>query len=503
MGAHALIPRWARHADGTPRRPTLLGRAIALVGAELLANAVCWIAAALTLRQADGLLGLALLAWTIGLRHGLDADHISAIDNATRQLVSLGQLPITCGLFFSLGHSTIVIVVNIAIAVSVDIYDKLDRFGSVGGIIGASVSASFLFLIACINIYFLVGAIKQRRRIKYRHAHNLPLEEDEDPTKIHGGGCLVRIIGPVLKAVDRPWKMYPVGVLFGLGFDTASSIALLAISAIAQRGPDGQAISHGKIVVLPFTAGMSLVDSLDSILMLYAYATPSTSTAEGKIALLQSYEPDLKRDEGDASDVRVMVTEDEDATALVPTLSSEPADTSRRGTSQDGVNSPRPALAGRSEIEMLEAEDQEHEAITKPLGNQRKGSAKTQHDNEQRSGDLSETTPGSATAAETTEAATTSAEEGLLREGGSSRQERILSVKTNTMSSLSIILTLLSILVALSISLITIMGLIGENCARCTEAAEDPNGGGLAGSWWRGWAKSGYEAKCSYEGDRS
>ncbi|OCF39887.1 high-affinity nickel-transporter [Kwoniella heveanensis CBS 569] len=433
MGAHALIPRWARHADGTPRRPTLLGRAIALVGAELLANAVCWIAAALTLRQADGLLGLALLAWTIGLRHGLDADHISAIDNATRQLVSLGQLPITCGLFFSLGHSTIVIVVNIAIAVSVDIYDKLDRFGSVGGIIGASVSASFLFLIACINIYFLVGAIKQRRRIKYRHAHNLPLEEDEDPTKIHGGGCLVRIIGPVLKAVDRPWKMYPVGVLFGLGFDTASSIALLAISAIAQRGPDGQAISHGKIVVLPFTAGMSLVDSLDSILMLYAYATPSTSTAEGKIALLQSYEPDLKRDE---------------------------------------------------------AEDQEHEAITKPLGNQRKGSAKTQHDNEQRSGDLSETTPGSATAAETTEAATTSAEEGLLREGGSSRQERILSVKTNTMSSLSIILTLLSILVALSISLITIMGLIGENCARCTEAAEDPNGGGLAGSWWRGWAKA-------------
>ncbi|WVQ98603.1 hypothetical protein IAU59_005733 [Kwoniella sp. CBS 9459] len=516
MGAriHALVPRWAKQPDGTPRRPTLLGRAIALVIAELLANAVCWIAAALTLRQADGLLGLAMLAWTIGLRHGLDADHISAIDNATRQLVSLGQLPITCGLFFSLGHSTIVIVVNIAIAVSVDIYDKLDRFGSVGGIIGASVSASFLFLIACINIYFLVGAIKQRRRIKYRQAHGLPPEEDEDPTKIHGGGCLVRIIGPVLRAVDRPWKMYPVGVLFGLGFDTASSIALLAISAIAQRGPDGQAISHGKIVILPFTAGMSLVDSLDSILMLYAYATPSTSTAEGKIALLQSHEADLKND--DDGNVRVTETEaevdagTEDVAALVPTLTSEPGtgtvtanvaarvpvtqseDATAASSSQD--------FAYSTEMERLEAEDQEQE-ITKAKGTSRVGlsSPKAQLNGESEERTNTDGSPGNPTiplipAEHESETAMISPEEGLLRHGHGhghgSRQERIMSVKTNTMSSLSIILTLLSILVALSISLITIMGLIGENCAKCTEAAEDPDGGGLAGSWWRGWARA-------------
>jgi len=194
-------------------------------------------------------------------------------------MVSLGRLPLTCGLFFSLGHSTIVIAVNIAIAISVDIYDKLGTVGSVGGIVGASVSSSFLFLVACINTYFLVQAVKDRRRAKARQAAGLP-PEDGGCAKVHGGGCLVRIVAPILRAVDAPWKLYPVGILFGFGFDTASSIALLAISAIATRGPHGEEISHGKVVILPFlfTAGMSLVDSLDSVLMLYAYAQPELRT---------------------------------------------------------------------------------------------------------------------------------------------------------------------------------------------------------------------------------
>ncbi|WVR05065.1 hypothetical protein IAU60_002077 [Kwoniella sp. DSM 27419] len=490
-----IVPRWAKHADGSPRRLTLLGRAIALIGAELLANAACWIAAALCFRQADGLLGLALLAWTIGLRHGLDADHISAIDNATRQLVSLGQLPITCGLFFSLGHSTIVIVVNVALAISVDIYDKLDKVGSVGGIIGASVSASFLFLIACINIYFLIGAIKLRRRIKLREAQGLPPDtNDSDPTKIHGGGCLVRIIGPVLRAVDRPWKMYPVGILFGFGFDTASSIALLAISAIAQRGPDGQSISHGKIVILPFlfTAGMSLVDSLDSILMLYAYATPSTDTPVGKFALLQ--------DHSDTKSVR----EDE----VLVTVGEVRDRDEERELDAGGVShgmAVLPTLAGTqgssAAMDQLEREDQ---AAAEEEGYKHGSVSQPVHDDPAKP-----LTPPHHPSAQPTRAAHTSstgpavhADSDRLSNDAyadayadahpqtSAKAQRIMSVKTNTMSNLSIILTLLSILVALSISLITTMGLIGENCASCTEAAEDPNGGGLAGSWWRAWFRA-------------
>ncbi|WVQ71527.1 hypothetical protein IAR50_001066 [Cryptococcus sp. DSM 104548] len=426
----ALTQRWARARQQPRWRLTLLGRAVALVSGELLFNAACWVAAGICFK-ADGVLGLALLAWTIGLRHGLDADHISAIDNATRQLVSQGQLPITCGLFFSLGHSTIVIVVNIAIAVSVDVYDKLDKVGSVGGIVGASVSASFLFLVACLNIFFLIGAIKQRRAIKRRQALGLPPDEEVDHTKIYGGGCLVRLISPILRAVDRPWKMYPVGILFGFGFDTASSIALLAISAVAQRGPNGESISHGKIVILPFlfTAGMSLVDSLDSILMLYAYACPSRSTPEGKIALLQ-----------DPFDSKETINE-----TVIETLPVEASDERERVESEE-----RQAGAG-GEIERLA-----------------EGTNKVVRDG----GVEEEGIGGPSTFAE------------------ASQNERVIQAKANTMSSLSIILTLLSILVALSISLIEIMGLIGDNCTQCQEAADDPDGGGLAGSWWRAWARA-------------
>ncbi|WRT66994.1 uncharacterized protein IL334_003960 [Kwoniella shivajii] len=441
MRVGKVIPEWARHPDGSPRRLTLLGRALLLIIGELLANAICWIAAGICFRDADGLLALALLAWTIGLRHGLDADHISAIDNATRQLVSLGQLPITCGLFFSLGHSTIVIVVNIAIAISVDIYDKLDKVGSVGGIIGASVSSSFLFLIACINIYFLVGAIRQRREIQRREKLGLPIE-DEDPTKIHGGGCMVRIIRPVLRAVDRSWKMYPVGILFGFGFDTASSIALLAISAIAQRGPSGQEINHGKIVILPFTAGMSLVDSLDSVLMLYAYATPSTDTPEGKLSLLQDIDPDSKS---------TLVEE-----TVIPVLPSS-------NTNPD-VNEAMVSIEGRREDDATEGTG-EIEILEREQNQNREDSVKSPNERDIEAPHINRNT-------------------------GNDRQDRIIRVKTNTMSNLSIILTLLSIIVALSISLITMMGLIGENCNKCTVAAEDPDGGGLAGSWWRAWFRA-------------
>ncbi|WWC61267.1 uncharacterized protein I303_103848 [Kwoniella dejecticola CBS 10117] len=475
LKATRIIPSWAKHPDGTPRRFTLLGRAILLIAGELLANAVCWIAAGICFKEADGLLGLALLAWTIGLRHGLDADHISAIDNATRQLVSLGQLPITCGLFFSLGHSTIVIVVNVAIAISVDIYDKLDKVGSVGGIIGASVSSSFLFLIACINIYFLIITIRQRRAIKRRQDAGLPLEDDADvnANKVYGGGCMVRIIRPVLRAVDRSWKMYPVGILFGFGFDTASSIALLAISAIAQRGPNGKEISHGKIVILPFTAGMSLVDSLDSILMLYAYATPSTDSPEGKLSLLQDVQPDPKRPitlEEETVVTTLPIQDDAQPHRLVHERASP--------NSAAGVSANLNERTGSNEFEALEREDRErlNSSASKSQSQSPFDGLPTLHRRDHDAMDV--------------DAAERNSESGEEAREVDYRQERIMRVKTATMSNLSIILTLMSIVVALSISLITMMGLIGENCAKCTEAAEDPDGGGLAGSWWRAWFRA-------------
>ncbi|KAH9969521.1 high-affinity nickel-transport protein-domain-containing protein [Russula dissimulans] len=265
------------------RRLTLFGRSVVLIGCELLANASCWIVAGILFGRREDtqpILGLALLAWTIGLRHALDADHISAIDNATRGLISLGQLPVTCGLFFSLGHSTIVIVVNVAIAISSDVVDKIDGIGQFGGVIGSSVSAFFLFIVGFANSIILHRVLRKRRQNKKRREQQLAggeqpdeLEDVAEDDGQYNNTIMMKIFGPVVRFVDRPWKMYPVGVLFGLGFDTASSIALLAASAIARKGADSKHIPPADIVILPllFTAGMTLLDSIDSILMLYSY----------------------------------------------------------------------------------------------------------------------------------------------------------------------------------------------------------------------------------------
>ncbi|KAF7299006.1 Nickel/cobalt efflux system [Mycena indigotica] len=158
---------------------TLFGRSILLLGSLVVVNASAWTAAGILFGRTS-ILSLALLAWTLGLRHGLlmlsslsctyvslalDADHISAIDNATRGLLGMGQLPVTCGLYFSLGHSTIVVAVTVALAVSSSIYSRLDGVGNVGGIIGAAVSGTFLFIVGLANSIILWRIIRQRRRV--------------------------------------------------------------------------------------------------------------------------------------------------------------------------------------------------------------------------------------------------------------------------------------------------------------------------------------------------
>lgn len=347
---------------------------------------------------------MALLAWTLGLRHALDADHISAIDNATRALINRGQLPVTCGLFFSLGHSTIVIVVTIAIAISVDVYDNLNGVSSVGGIVGASVAGSFLFIVGVANSVILYRVLRRRRKQKRLQetdpaaASAAALEDSK-----REGMLMMRIIGPIINFVDRPWKMYPVGVLFGFGFDTASSIGLISVSTIAKRQVNGASFPASHIIILPllFTAGMTLLDSVDSIIMLYSY----TAFPEHSWKLF------------------------------------EKTRTTNREVAHETTN-PEARPAPPTEKGDLKEVDRE------------KGPE----------GDLVvETDPNTAV---------------------------VMRAKTNVMSNLSIALTILSILLAFTISLITIISLIGENCSQCVAAAEAEDGGGLAGSWWRGWANA-------------
>ncbi|KAF8324757.1 high-affinity nickel-transport protein-domain-containing protein [Cantharellus anzutake] len=429
-------------------RLSLFGRSLLLFVCEVLANAAVWITSGLLFglrSEARSVLSLCLLAWTLGLRHALDADHISAIDNATRGLMALGQFPVTCGLFFSLGHSTIVIVVNIAVAISTDVYDKIGSIGDVGSVVGAIVSGTFLFLIGTANAVILWRIIKRRRMDARRAELGLaPIDDGYDNTP----SIMLRFLGPVTAFVNRPWKMYPVGVLFGFGFDTASSIALLAITALAKKRPDGRGtIKQSEIIVLPllFTCGMTLVDSIDSIIMLYSYAgfpERGWSLWEEKAALsVETVEGGPKRGP-DPSDLTPTGIEDPKASGSSPSAS----ETAQR------LELPIDALPIGG--------------IGGPSGGLPTSKASFQNPSEQVEHQHSDAEPGT--------------RQNELR--------RKLISKRNTMSSLSIILTLISILVAFSISLITIMGLIGEKCASCKAAAE--NDPGISGKWWRGWVQA-------------
>ena len=232
----------------------------------LAANLAAWAWALLAFRDHPVLLGTALLAYGFGLRHAVDADHIAAIDNATRKLMQDGQRPVAVGFFFSLGHSTIVVFASIAIAATATAFkDQFEAFKGIAGVIGTLVSVLFLLAIAAMNIVILANVYRTFRRVKAGAAY---AEEDLDML-LAGRGLLARLFRPLFGLIRRSWHMYPLGFLFGLGFDTATEVGLLGISA-AQAS---QGLSIWSILVFPalFTAGMSLVDTADSILMLGAY----------------------------------------------------------------------------------------------------------------------------------------------------------------------------------------------------------------------------------------
>ena len=216
--------------------------------------------------QYPTLLGVALLAYTFGLRHSVDADHISAIDNVTRKLMQENKRPVAVGFFFSLGHSTIVVGLTVGIAIAATfVSTALPALKNAGGLIGTSVSAAFLYLIAIINLLVLWEIFQTFRKVRRGEDYN---DQTLDEF-LNQRGLMGRFFRPLLRMVDTSWKMYPVGLLFGLGFDTATEVGLLGIAA-AQAGK-GLPIIYILIFPALFTAGMCLMDTTDGVLMLGAY----------------------------------------------------------------------------------------------------------------------------------------------------------------------------------------------------------------------------------------
>jgi high-affinity nickel-transport protein len=227
---------------------------------------VVWALALIAFATRPLLLGTALLAYTFGLRHAVDADHISAIDNVTRKLMQEGKQPVSVGLFFSLGHSTIVVALSLAIAVTATVVaHTMPQLQAVGGMIGTSVSAAFLYVIALLNLLVLVEIVATFRRVR----RGEPYCERTLDAFLADRGLMGRFFKPLLRSVGRSWHMYPIGVLFGLGFDTATEVGLLGIAAV--EGTKGLPIFDILLFPLLFTAGMSLLDTADGILMLGAY----------------------------------------------------------------------------------------------------------------------------------------------------------------------------------------------------------------------------------------
>ena len=213
--------------------------------------------------------GTGLLAYTLGMRHAFDADHISAIDNTTRKLLNDGQRPLTVGLFFSLGHSTVVFALALVLNFGIrGLDDQVNHANSsfqyTTNIVGTLVSALFLFVIAAINVVILAGILKIFRDMRSGAFDEAGLER-----QLNSRGLMMRILGPLSRRVDAPWKMYPIGFLFGLGFDTATEVALLVLAGTAVVG----GLPFYAILSLPvlFAAGMSLFDAMDGCFMNFAY----------------------------------------------------------------------------------------------------------------------------------------------------------------------------------------------------------------------------------------
>ena len=212
-------------------------------------------------------LPLGVLSYTLGLRHGVDADHISAIDNTTRKLLQQKQRPLTVGSWFSLGHSTIVIVMIVALVVAFNaVNSAYGTFTFVGTIVGTAVSAAFLWIIGLINLVIVFEIYRIFQGLRAGELSEQGLEE-----QLNKRGFMNRYFGGLFRVVNRPWQMYPVGVLFGLGFDTASEVTLIVLTLGIASGVAAVPIWTALLMPFLFTCGMVAVDTTDGIAMRYAY----------------------------------------------------------------------------------------------------------------------------------------------------------------------------------------------------------------------------------------
>ena len=237
-----------------------------LLTSLILVNLAAWTWTLLAFHDQPLLLGTALLAWSLGLRHAVDADHIAAIDNVTRKLMQAGRPCVTVGLYFALGHSAVVALVVVGLAAAAPLLSgRLEALREIGGLIGTLVSSLFLFAIAFVNLIIL----RSLWRIFCRARNGGQYVEEDLDAVLSRSGFLLRLCRPLFGLITRPWHMLLLGFLFGLGFDTAAEVALLGLAA----SPAAHGLPLWSVLAFPalFAAGMSLVDTLDGALMARAY----------------------------------------------------------------------------------------------------------------------------------------------------------------------------------------------------------------------------------------
>jgi len=249
--------------DASVNQRSKIGEIYALL---LAANVLVWTWAVIALAGRPTLIGTAFLAYVLGVRHAVDADHIAAIDNVVRKLMQEGKRPVSVGFFFSLGHSLVVVLAVAAVTTAAfALRSHFHELKLIGSVIGTGASAFFLLAIAVINLVVLHGVWRSFRRAR----RGEPVAEQELNLLLSGRGFLARIFRPLFRMVSRSWQMFPIGFLFGLGFDTATEISLFAVAASQASG--GMSLSTIMIFPALFTAGMTLLDTTDSVLMVGAY----------------------------------------------------------------------------------------------------------------------------------------------------------------------------------------------------------------------------------------